>query len=378
MSEEIKKGLLGIVVDETTISHVVPELSALTYRGYTVQELCDKCDFEEVAYLVLNGELPNKSQLKKFIKQERSERKLSKQILNDIKKMPRNAHPMDVIRTCVSLMALEDKDTKDNSPKANMRKAMRIFAKTPTAVAAYFRTRKGKSIIAPSKKLSFSENFFKMMFNKVPDKEIVRAFDISLILYAEHSFNVSTFTARTITSSLSDIHGAITGAIASLKGPLHGGANEEVMHMMNKIKKPENALKWINDALKNKEVVMGFGHRVYKSGDSRVPTMRQYFGKVAKLKKDKKFEKIYDIVERVMIKEKNIHPNVDYPTGPTYHLMGFDTDFFTPIFVISRITGWSAHIMEQHAANKLIRPLASYKGSKHRNCLLYTSDAADE
>ena len=153
MSEEIKKGLLGIVVDETTISHVVPELSTLTYRGYTVQELCDKCDFEEVAYLVLNGELPNKNQLKKFIKQERSERKLSKQILNDIKKMPKNAHPMDVIRTCVSLMALEDKDTKDNSPKANMRKAMKIFAKTPTAVAAYFRARKGKSIISPSKNL---------------------------------------------------------------------------------------------------------------------------------------------------------------------------------------------------------------------------------
>ena len=369
MSEEIKKGLLGIVVDETTISHVVPELSALTYRGYTVQELCDKCDFEEVAYLVLNGELPNKNQLKKFIKQERSERKLSKQILSDIKKMPKNAHPMDVIRTCVSLMALEDKDTKDNSPKANMRKAMRIFAKTPTAVAAYFRSRKGKSIISPSKNLSFSEYFFKMMFIKVPDKEIVRAFDISLILYAEHSFNVSTFTARTITSSLSDLHGAITGAIASLKGPLHGGANEEVMHMMNKIKSPNNALKWINSALDNKEVVMGFGHRVYKSGDSRVPTMRKYFAKVAKIKKDKKFEKIYDIVEKVMIDRKNIHPNVDYPTGPTYHLMGFDTDFFTPIFVVSRITGWSAHIMEQHAANKLIRPLSKYSGPKHRKVL---------
>jgi len=208
-----------------------------------------------------------------------------------------------------------------------------------------------------------------MCFGKVPDKEIVKAFDVSLILYAEHSFNVSTFTARTITSSLSDIHGAITGAIASLKGPLHGGANEEVMHMMNKIKKPENALKWINNALDNKDVVMGFGHRVYKSGDSRVPTMREYFGKVAKIKKDKKFEKIYDIVEKVMIERKNIHPNVDYPTGPTYHLMGFDTDFFTPIFVISRITGWSAHIIEQHAANKLIRPLASYKGNQHRKVL---------
>jgi 2-methylcitrate synthase len=370
MSEEIKKGLLGIVVDETTISHVVPELSALTYRGYTVQELCDKCDFEEVAYLVLNGELPNKSQLKKFIKQERSERKLSKQILNDIKKMPRNAHPMDVIRTCVSLMALEDKDTKDNSPKANMRKAMRIFAKTPTAVAAYFRSRKGKSIIAPSKKLSFSENFFKMMFNKVPDKEIVRAFDISLILYAEHSFNVSTFTARTITSSLSDLHGAITGAIASLKGPLHGGANEAVMHMMKEIGKPEKAKAWIENALNKKKVVMGFGHRVYRTGDSRVPTMKHYMFKVAKLLKKEKYTRMYEILEKVMLDRKNIHPNVDFPCGPTYYMMGIDIDFYTPIFVMSRITGWSAHIMEQHASNKLIRPLSKYRGAEVREVML--------
>ena len=370
MSEEIKKGLLGIVVDETTISHVVPELSALTYRGYTVQELCDKCDFEEVAYLVLNGELPNKNQLKKFIKQERSERRLSKQILNDIKKMPRNAHPMDVIRTCVSLMALEDKDTKDNSPKANMRKAMRIFAKTPTAVAAYFRTRKGKSIIAPSKKLSFSENFFKMMFNKVPDKEIVRAFDISLILYAEHSFNVSTFTARTITSSLSDLHGAITGAIASLKGPLHGGANEAVMHMMKEIGKPEKAKTWIENALNKKKVVMGFGHRVYRTGDSRVPTMKHYMFKVAKLLKKEKYTRMYEILEKVMLQRKNIHPNVDFPCGPTYYMMGIDIDFYTPIFVMSRITGWSAHIMEQHASNKLIRPLSKYRGAEVREVML--------
>jgi 2-methylcitrate synthase len=369
MSDEIKKGLLGIVVDETEVSKVMPEINSLTYRGYAAQDLCAKCKFEEVAYLILNGELPTKKQLKKFEKEERKERKLSKTLLDDIKRFPKKAHPMDVARTVVSIMGLEDKETKDNSPKANMRKVMRIFAKTPVALAAFYRARKGKKIIPPKKNLSFSENFFHMCFGKVPNKEIVKAFDVSLILYAEHSFNVSTFTARTITSSLSDIHGAITGAIASLKGPLHGGANEEVMHMMNKIKKPENALKWINKALDNKDVVMGFGHRVYKSGDSRVPTMREYFGKVAKIKKDKKFEKIYDIVEKVMIDRKNIHPNVDYPTGPTYHLMGFDTDFFTPIFVISRITGWSAHIIEQHAANKLIRPLASYKGSKHRRVL---------
>ena len=366
MSDEIKKGLLGIVVDETEVSKVMPEINSLTYRGYAAQDLCAKCKFEEVAYLILNGELPSKKQLKAFEKIERKNRKLSKTLLDDLKKIPKKAHPMDVARTAVSIMGLEDKETRDNSPKANMRKAMRIFSKTPVALAAFYRARKGKKIIPPKKNLSFSENFFHMCFGKVPNKDIVKAFDVSLILYAEHSFNVSTFTARTITSSLSDIHGAITGAIASLKGPLHGGANEEVMHMMNKIKKPEKALKWINKALDNKDVIMGFGHRVYKSGDSRVPTMREYFGKVAKIKKDKKFERIYDIVEKVMIDRKNIHPNVDYPTGPTYHLMGFDTDFFTPIFVISRITGWSAHIMEQHAANKLIRPLASYKGSKYR------------
>ena len=366
MSDEIKKGLLGIVVDETEVSKVMPEINSLTYRGYAAQDLCAKCKFEEVAYLILNGELPNKKQLKDFEKQESKERKLSKTLIEAIKKIPKKAHPMDVARTAVSIMGLEDKETRSNSPKANMRKIMRIFSKTPVALAAFYRSRKGKKIIPPKKKLSFSENFFHMCFGKVPNKDIVKAFDVSLILYAEHSFNVSTFTARTITSSLSDIHGAITGAISSLKGPLHGGANEEVMHMMNKIKKPENALKWINNALDNKDVVMGFGHRVYKSGDSRVPTMREYFGKVAKIKKDKKFEKIYDIVEKVMIERKDIHPNVDYPTGPTYHLMGFDTDFFTPIFVISRITGWSAHIMEQYAANKLIRPLASYNGSQHR------------
>ena len=370
MSEEVKKGLLGIVVDETEVSKVMPEINSLTYRGYAVQDLCEYCKFEEAAYLILKGDLPNSIELKQFEKIEKGNRELSSNLYEIIKQMPKKSHPMDVARTAVSVMGLEDKETTDNSNEANTRKAMRILSKTPTALAAFYRIRKGKKIIKPKKELTFAENFFYMCFGKVPQKEIVKAFDVSLILYAEHSFNVSTFTARTITSSLSDIHGAITGAIASLKGPLHGGANEEVMHMMNRIKKPGNALKWINNALKKKEVVMGFGHRVYKSGDSRVPTMKEYFKKVAKLKKDKKFLKIYEIVERVMINKKNIHPNVDYPTGPTYHLMGFDTDFFTPIFVISRITGWSAHIMEQHSSNKLIRPLAKYKGNKYRKVML--------
>jgi len=370
MSEDIKKGLLGIVVDETTVSQVMPDINSLTYRGYAVQDLCEKCSFEEVAYLILNKELPNKSKLKKFKKELEKNRNITINLREIVKHMPKKAHPMDVARTVVSVMGLEDKDTSNNSPSANMKKAIRIFAKTPTAIAAFFRSRKGKNVIPPKKDLGFSENFFYMCFGKIPNADIIKAFDVSLILYAEHSFNVSTFTARTITSSLSDIHSAITGAIGSLKGPLHGGANEEVMHMMNKIKKPENALKWINNALDKKQVVMGFGHRVYKKGDSRVPTMEKYFKKVSRTKNDKKFLKIYDTVKNVMIKRKDIHPNVDFPTGPTYHLMGFDTDFFTPIFVLSRITGWSAHIMEQHAANKLIRPLSKYSGEKHRKVML--------
>jgi 2-methylcitrate synthase len=370
MSEDIKKGLQGIIVDETAISEVMPEINSLTYRGYAVQDLCEKCDFEEVAYLILNKELPNKKQLKKFNKSLEKNRNISTNLKKIIKHIPKKAHPMDVTRTVVSLMGLEDKETNKNSHEANMRKAIRIFAKTPTAIAAFFRIRKNKNILSPKKGLTFTENFFYMCFGKMPKKEIIKAFDVSLILYAEHSFNVSTFTARTITSSLSDIHSAVTGAIGSLKGPLHGGANEEVMHMMNKIKKHERALKWINTALDNKDVIMGFGHRVYKKGDSRVPTMEKYFKKVSKIKNDRKFHKIYDIVKKVMIKRKNIHPNVDYPTGPTYHLMGFDTDFFTPIFVMSRITGWSAHIMEQHVGNKLIRPLSKYNGKKHRKVIL--------
>ena len=370
MTDEIKKGLLGIVVDETTISQVMPEINSLTYRGYAVQDLCKMCNFEEVAYLILNGELPNSIQLNKFRKEEKENRNISTNLREILEHLPKKAHPMDVSRTVVSAMGLEDKETSDNSPKANMRKTIRIFAKTPTAIAAFFRLRKGKKIINPNKDLSFSENFFYMCFGKVPQKEIVKAFDVSLILYAEHSFNVSTFTARTITSSLSDIYSAITGAIASLKGPLHGGANEEVMNMMKKIKTPNKAKSWLINTLNKKQVVMGFGHRVYKSGDSRVPTMKKYFLKVSKLKKDKNLYKISEIIEKEMLERKNIHPNLDFPTGPIYHLMGFDTDFFTPIFVIARITGWSAHIMEQYASNKLIRPLSKYKGSEHRKVVL--------
>jgi len=366
MSDEIKKGLVGVISDETKVSKVMPEINSLTYRGYAVQDLAEECSFEEVAYLLLYGELPNKKQLKKFEKEERKNRDISKNLIKIIKNYPKKSHPMDTTRTSISVMGLEDPETSDNSKKANYRKAIRLLAKISTAVAANFRTRKGKKIIKPNKKLSFSENFFHMCFGKVPSKEVVKAFDVSMILYAEHSFNASTFTSRVITSSLSDMHGAVTGAVASLKGPLHGGANEAVMHMLKEVKKPENAEKWILDKIKNKGLLMGFGHRVYKNGDSRVPTMKKYYLKTAEFYKNKKYPAISQILEDTMIKEKNIHPNLDFPAGPTYYLMGFDIDFFTPIFVASRITGWTAHVMEQFSDNRLIRPLSAYTGSEHR------------
>ena len=273
---------------------------------------------------------------------------------------------MDTTRTSVSHMGLEDPDTADNSVAANIRKSMRLLAQISTAVAANFRVRKGQEIIEPDPKLGFCENFFNMCFGTIPSPEVIKAFDVSMTLYAEHSFNASTFTSRVITSSLSDMHGAVVGGIASLKGPLHGGANEAVAHMLMEVKEPENAEKFILNKIKNKELIMGFGHRVYRNGDSRVPTMTEYYHKTAAYYKNTELPEISKILEATMLREKNIKPNLDFPAGPTYYLMGFDIDFFTPIFIVSRITGWSAHIMEQFADNKLIRPLSKYTGAPHR------------
>ena len=363
---EIKKGLVGVIADETKVSEVMPDINSLTYRGYAVQDLAEICSFEEVAYLLLNGELPNKSQLNKFEEEERKNREISSNLKKVIQNYPKNAHPMDTTRTSVSHLGLEDVETVTNTIEANYNKFIKIFAKTPTAVAANFRTRKGLDIIDPNKDLSFSENFFHMCFGKIPSKDVIKAFDVSLILYAEHSFNASTFTSRVITSTLADIHSAIVGGICALKGPLHGGANEAVMEMFFDIKEPENAEKYILNKIKNKDLIIGFGHRVYKKGDSRVPTMTKYYYKTAEFYKNEKFPKISKILEQTMIKEKNIFPNLDFPSGPTYYLMGFDVDFFTPIFVISRITGWAAHVNEQLKDNRLIRPLSKYTGSAHR------------
>ena len=372
---EIKKGLEGVVVDESAVSKVMPETNSLTYRGYAVQDLADKCCFEEVAYLLWNRELPNAAQLKAFSDRERSLRTISKSLSDSIKLYPKAAHPMDTIRTGVSYLGMEssNKDEETWAPKdafsgspSNYDHALNLLAKIPTIIATDYRCRNGKEPIAPKADLSMSENFFHMCFGEVPHKDIVKAFDVSLILYAEHGFNASTFTSRVVASTMSDIFSATTAGIGSLKGPLHGGANEQVMHMLKEVDDPKKAEQWMMDALKNKRKVMGFGHRVYKTGDSRVPTMDKYGRMVAKLKNQTKWHEISDVLKAVMLREKDIHPNLDFPAGPAYYLMGFEIDMFTPIFVMARTAGWSAHVFEQNAANRLIRPLTKYTGPAQR------------
>ncbi|MBR0670649.1 bifunctional 2-methylcitrate synthase/citrate synthase [Neoroseomonas soli] len=368
MSEtpDIKKGLVGVYADESSISKVMPETNSLTYRGYAVQDLCENASFDETAFLLWNGELPSKAQLAAFQAEEKANRALSPALLRVLREFPKDAHPMDAIRSAVSFMGMEDPEAADISDAAQRRKAMRLLAKIPTAVAASNRLSKGLEPIAPDASLSFGANFFNMVFGKVPQKEVLRAFDVSMILYAEHTFNASTFTARTICSTQADLHGAITGAIAALKGPLHGGANEAVMHMLKEIPSPEAAEAWMQDKFDHKALVMGFGHRVYKTGDSRVPTMKKYAEIMAEVVGDTRWMNTSAVLAKVMLERKNIHPNLDFPAGPAYYLMGFDIPLFTPIFVCSRITGWAAHVLEQAADNRLIRPLSWYTGVEQR------------
>ncbi len=362
----IYKGLDGVVVDETAISQVMPKTNSLTYRGYAVQELCERCCFEEVAYLLWYGELPTRYQLSNFKKNERRRRKISRNHLAVIQRFPKRAHPMDTIRTSVSYLGTTEVAWGGETAEADMERSMNLFSKIPTMIATDYRLRKGKRRIEPRSDLSHSENFLYMCFGRVPPKRVVKAFDISLILYAEHSFNASTFATRVVTSTMSDIYSSVTAGIGALKGPLHGGANEAVMNMLLEIGHPNRAEGWLRDAFKSKKVVMGFGHRVYKWGDSRVPTMRGCLEDLALWKNDRKWIEIEDVLEKIMVEEKKIYPNLDYPAGPAYYMMGFDIDMYTPIFVMSRITGWTAHCMEQNAANRLIRPLSSYTGVKQR------------
>ncbi|MBK0420930.1 bifunctional 2-methylcitrate synthase/citrate synthase [Leucobacter sp. CSA2] len=370
---EIKKGLAGVVVDTTAISKVNPETNSLLYRGYPVQELAAGQPFEAVAYLLWNGELPDPEQLAEFERRERSLRQLAPGTIELLDRMPRDAHPMDLLRTVVSRIGALDATMLDQAswtdPDADLRRATELLAQIPTIIAAIQRGRRGQDPIAPREDLDYARNFLWMTFGELPSDAAVDAFRVSLILYAEHSFNASTFTARVIASTTSDLYSAVVGAIGALKGPLHGGANEAVMHIIDEIGAPENVAPWLDAALAKKRKIMGFGHRVYKRGDSRVPTMdaalQRLFAEggadVAAL------QGVYTELEREFVSRKGIYPNLDYPSGPAYRLLGFDTEIFTPLFVAARIVGWTAHIREQAASNALIRPLSAYDGPDERH-----------
>ncbi|OHV03644.1 bifunctional 2-methylcitrate synthase/citrate synthase [Mycobacterium talmoniae] len=363
---EIRKGLAGVVVDTTAISKVVPETNSLTYRGYPVQDLAAQCSFEQVAYLLWHGELPTDAELALFCQRERASRRLDQSMLSLVTKMPDSCHPMDVVRTAISYLGAEDPDEDDSAEAANYAKALRMFAVLPTIVAADMRRRRGLAPVAPHHQLGYAENFLRMCFGEVPERVVVEAFEQSMILYAEHGFNASTFAARVVTSTQSDIYSAVTAAIGALKGSLHGGANEAVMHDMIEIGTPDKAAEWLRGKLSRKEKVMGFGHRVYKNGDSRVPTMKEALARIAAAREGHRWLEIYRVLETEMAEATGIKPNLDFPTGPAYHLMGFDIPMFTPLFVMSRVTGWTAHVIEQTAANALIRPLSAYCGQPQR------------
>ncbi|WP_102194071.1 bifunctional 2-methylcitrate synthase/citrate synthase [Microbacterium aurantiacum] len=370
---DIKKGLAGVVVDTTAISKVNPDTNSLLYRGYPVQELAATQPFEAVAYLLWHGELPSAEQLAAFRTEEREHRALVDEVKAVVDLVPLEAHPMDEVRTAVSLLGATDPAAGGSvldaggSPEDNLARSIRLFAALPAIVAYGQRRRRGEEPIAPRDDLDYSANFLWMAFGEMPDPVVVDAFNRSMILYAEHSFNASTFTARVITSTLSDLYSAVVGAIGALKGPLHGGANEAVLHIFDEIGSAENVKPWLDTALAEKRKIMGFGHRVYKSGDSRVPTMKSALDTLVEHYDRADVADLYDTLEREFVARKGIYPNLDYPSGPAYNLIGFDTLTFTPLFVAARVTGWTAHIIEQAGANALIRPLSAYNGVAERH-----------
>ncbi|HWK20172.1 MAG TPA: bifunctional 2-methylcitrate synthase/citrate synthase [Microbacteriaceae bacterium] len=371
MTEEIRKGLAGVVADTTAISKVNPETNSLLYRGYPVQELCESATFEEVAYLLWYGELPTGEQLDAFTELERTHRHLDHRVKRVIDELPLATHPMDVVRTAVSTVGSLDAslgaDPTWIDPELTLQRSIRLWAQLPAIVAYTQRRRRDLDLVEPRDDLAYSANFLHMTFGEVPEFTVVNAFDVSMILYAEHSFNASTFTARVVASTLSDVYSAVTAAIGALKGPLHGGANEAVMHTFREVGSAEHAVAWLEDALAAKRKIMGFGHRVYKNGDSRVPTMRAALDTLVAFYDRPDVIELYDALETAMVERKGIKPNLDYPSGPAYDLMGFETELFTPLFIASRVTGWSAHVLEQQASNSLIRPLSAYSGPDERS-----------
>lgn len=363
MTETYSPGLEGIVAGETAVSTVE---TGLTYRGYTIEDLGTNSNYEEVAYLVLHGELPTAAQATAFRERLAAAAFVPPEVIQTLRSIPAAASTMDVLRSAASLLAHWEPEVNDNSHAANVRKTERLIAKMPIIVAARQRLKSGQEVIAADRQLSLPANFLWMLRGEKPSERQTKALDVSMILYAEHEFNASAFSARCVVSTLSDLHSGITAAIGALKGPLHGGANERAMEVLQEVGSADKAEGWIRNALATKRRIMGFGHRVYKDGDPRAVYLKTLTAEVAKETGNDELERTADIIESVVRNEKKLPPNVDWPCARLYHYLGLPIDLYTPLFVVARVVGWAAHIIEQLDNNRLIRPRAIYNGVADR------------
>jgi len=369
------KGLEGIVATNSSICWIDGDAGVLSYRGIDIHELAQRSTFEETTYLLWFGKLPNKAELEDFTRKLAEARKLDPKIIELLRTVPSGGSPMEVLRTAVSLLSLYDADEKDNSHDANVRKAYRLTSQIAMIVAAFDRIRKGKPVVEADQSLSHAANFLWMLNGEKPSETAVRTFDIALILHADHELNASTFAARVIAATLADIHSAITGAIGALKGPLHGGANEATMRLLYAIEKAgADPVEYVRQMFAEKKKISGFGHRVYHTEDPRATHLRRMSEELSKSSGDTKWFDMSRKIELFVKQEKKLNANVDFYSASTYTLLGIDIDLFTPIFAVSRISGWAAHVIEQHDDNRLIRPRAEYLGPAYPASYIPVSD----
>jgi citrate synthase len=361
-----EKGLAEVVAAQTAISDIDGQMGILSYCGYDIHDLAANATFEEVVYLLHHQRLPNRSELEELNEQLADERDLSGFLRDLMPTLAAKTSPMSMLRTSVSAASAYDPDGWDQSAEANYRKAVRLVARTPTLIAAYHRLRNDQDPIPSNEKLPHAANFLFMLLGEEPDQDSARALDITLILYADHTMNASTFTARVIASTLSDMHSAITGAIGALKGPLHGGANEEAWKLIEEIGEVDRVESYIRDLLDRKQRIMGFGHRVYKTEDPRATHLRRLSQELGQRVGEPKWHDIAERVEKVVMDEKGLYPNVDFYAATVYHYLGIPTDLMTPIFALARMSGWTAHVREQYADNRLIRPESEYIGPRNQ------------